>query len=665
MSSASPRRGPRPGRILRSVTEETDRPEEGSALEPAENESAFGEFRAVPEGTRRGRRRSKKQSQHVDPTEPDRQKKKRGQEDGTDRQKKKRKQEDGTDRQKKKRKQESKTIETAESPERSSRDKRRPRRRRERLEKPDADSPEVAPDAQESPLRSFTGRVAIVEDSSVTTVEISDASVVSSTSLPAVASPAEALAAAAKAVGRKGVVVLASKVEARSLGSDRAEDPSAARTQAAVFASEHFGPGEAAALVGVLVVKPDIDDHQDTLRALLKRGTRVVPVAGCVPSSATAAVWVRIGRSRVDMTLVADGEVHDIHSVEDLGADRYRELLDALDNESAQQQWCSNTADAIAGFPHTWTTRLTGEPEIVVSGPIMSDPNIAGRLVPLVRSRTKLRAIEAPAAMAGLAGLSPTLAEPASAHAVTAALAAVSQSRLAVSATVLGAQHRRVRRAAVAIAACWVLVWAGLGWVSQRAGLSTEQELAAVAARIAQTEAALADVEVADSFDAERARALYEALAAPGPDWGRYLRWAHATDHPLVLDRSGQSTATIQIEATSVEEILRLRITALEWLDCFARAVFDRQGFARSSSRGVQLTTPLPLTGSTGERIRLEPESAVWGVNPIDPIDGDAQSVTADAALEGPAPLIRDDGRDCGPSPPHIRGISDHSEQGT
>ena len=154
-------------------------------------------------------------------------------------------------------------------------------------------------------------------------------------------------------------------------------------------------------------------------------------------------------------------------------------------------------------------------------------------------------------------------------------------------------------------------------------------------------------------------------LATPGPDWGRYLRWAHATDHPLVLDRSGQSTATIQIEAASVEEILHLRIAALEWLDCFARAVFDRQGFARSSSRGVQLTTPLPLTGSAGQRIRLEPESAVWGVNPIAPIDGGAQTPAEDVALDGPAPLTRDDGRDCGPSPPHIRGVSDQPEQGT
>ena len=642
------------------MIEETEQPEEGPTPEPTEEESAFGEFRPAPQGTRkdfnrrrprakkRNRRRSKKQEQHDAPDKPDR--------------KKKREQKDATAEPDEVPPDEVPPDKLPETSERPRRDKKR-RRRRERQEKPEP--PETPPDERQSPLGSFKGRVAIVEDTSVTVVEISDASAMSATSLPAAAGHAEALTAAAKAAGRKGVVVLASRVEARSLGSDRAEDPGAARVQAALFASEHFGPKEAAALVGLLVVKPEIGDYRDTLRTLLKRGTRVVPVAACVPASATAAVWARIGRSRVDLALVVDGEVHDVLSVEDGGADRYREMLDVgPDNESAQRQWCADTADAIAGFPQTWASRLPDEPEIVVSGPIMVDPNVAGQLVPLVRTRTKIRTVEAPAAMAGLVGVSPTLGEPASAHAVTAALAAGSQSRLEVSASVLSEQRRRLLRAAVAIAACWVLVWAGLGWLSQRAGQSTEQELAAVGVRIEQTEAALAEVEVADSFDAERARALYEALAAPGPDWGRYLRWAHTTDHPLVLDRSGQATATIQIEATSVEEILHLRITALEWLDCFARAVFDRQGFARSSSRGVQLTTPLPLTGSTGERVRLEPESAVWGVNPIAPIDGDALAAAEDVAQEGPAPLIRDDGRDCGPSPPHVRGLSDNPEQG-
>lgn len=634
------------------MNEETDPTEEVSAPDPAEGESAFGEFRPAAPGARqeperrrppakkRDRRRSKKPERH-----DARDKSGRG---------KKGERHDTTP--------EPDEVPEAydklpEPPKQPRRDKRRRRRRRQ--EKPEV--PETIPEEPQSPLKPFKGRVAIVEDSSVTVVEISDASAMSLMSLPAAASPAEALTAGAKAAGRKGLVVLASKVEARSLGNDRAEDPGAARVQAAVFASEHFGPEVAAALVGLLVIRPKSDDYEDALGALLKSRTRVVPVAACVPASATAAIWVRIGRSRVDMALVADGEVHDVHSVERCGADRFRELLDVgLDNESAQRQWCSDTADAIAGFPHIWTSRLTGEPEIVVSGPIMADPSIAGRLVPLVRNRAKLRAVEAPAAMAGLESVSPTLAEPASAHAVTAALAAGSQSRFEVPASVLGEQRRRVLRAAVAIAACWVLVWTGLGWLSQRAGQSTEQELAAVEVRIAQAEAALAEVEVVDSFDAERARVLHEALAAPGPDWGRYLRWADATDHPLVLDRSGQSTATIQIEAASVEEILHLRITALEWLDCFARAVFDRQGFARSSSRGVQLTTPLPLIGSTGERIRLEPESAVWGVNPIAPIDGTAEDVDS----EGQAPLIRDEGRDCGPSPPHIRGLPDHPEQG-
>ena len=661
------------------MDEEIEQPEEGSAPEPVEDESAFGGFRPASQGAQtesrrrrppakeRSRRRSKQGDQKDAVEVPDRGKQERERPDKPDRGKKKRERPDKPDRGKKKRERPDTDAEPSESSQapRPRRDKKR--RGRGRPEKPDPEPTEAVSDERRSPLGSFKGRVAVVEDTSVVLVEISDASAVSSVSLPVADSPGAALAAAAKAAGRKGVLVLVSDVEARSLGSDRAEDPGAARVQAALFASEHFGQEEAAALVGLLVMKPVVSDYQDALRALLRRGTRVVPVAACVPPNATAAVWVRIGRSRVDMTLVADGEVHDFHSVEGCGANRYREILGAgLDNESAQRQWCSDTADAIAGIPDTWTTHhLSDEPEIVLSGPILADPSIAGRLVPLVRTRTKLRAIEAPAAMAGLEGVAPTLAEPASAHAVTAALATGSQSRLEVSARVLGEQRRRVRRTAVAIAVCWLLVWAGLGWRSQRVGVSTEQELAAVEAHIAQTEAALAEAAVADSFDAERARALYEALAAPGPDWGRYLRWAHATDHPLVLDRSGQATATIQIEAASVEEILHLRITALEWLDCFARAVFDRQGFARSSSRGVQLTTPLPLTGSSGERIRLEPESAVWGVNPIAPIDGTAQPVVEDAALEGPAVLARDDGRVCGPSPPHIRGISDRPEQGT
>ena len=113
--------------------------------------------------------------------------------------------------------------------------------------------------------------MAIVEGTSVTVVEITAASAVSSTSLPAAASPAEALVAAAKAAGRKGVVALASKVKVVNLGGDRAQDPSAGRIQAAVFASERFGQDAVAALVGWLVVSPDVDDdYGETIKALLK-----------------------------------------------------------------------------------------------------------------------------------------------------------------------------------------------------------------------------------------------------------------------------------------------------------------------------------------------------------------------------------------------------------
>ena len=498
--------------------------------------------------------------------------------------------------------------------------------------------------------------MAIVEETSVTVVEISAASAVSSTSLPVAASPAGALAAAAKAVGRKGVVVLASKVEVVNLGGDRAQDPGAGRIQAAVFASERFGENAVAALVGWLVVSPDVDDdYGEAIKTLLKGGTTIVPLVACVPSSTTGAVWVRIGRSCLDMTLVSDGEVRDVHSVEGYGTDHYRELLGASsDSDSALQEWCSDTATAISRFPPAWASLLPVQPEVMVSGPVLIDPKLSGQLVALVRGRVKLRTVEASAAVAGLVSVAATLAEPACAHAVTAALAVGSRSRLEVPARVLGEQRRRAWRIAAAVAAGWVVVWAGLGWVSQQRGLSAKEELAATEAHIAQTESALAEMEAVVSFNPTQARERFEVLAEPGPDWGRYLRWADATDHPLVLDRSGQRTATIQIEAASVEEFLHQRIIALEWLDCFARAVFDRQGFARSTSRGVSFISALPLTGTTGERVRFEPEAAVWGVHPIEPIAG----IAPPAPSEGPAPLDRDDGRDCGPSPSHIRGVS-------
>ncbi|MYA40500.1 MAG: hypothetical protein F4Z31_01725 [Gemmatimonadetes bacterium] len=539
------------------------------------------------------------------------------------------------------------------------------RKRRGRRKRPKDEPSTEEADTQRSPLDSFSGRVAIVEDSSVAVVELSAATAESSTSLPPAASFADALAAAGKAVGRKGVVVLASGVQAVSLGSDRAEHAGAGRVQAALFASEHFDPDSSAAQVGSLVVSPDIDDDsRDALRALLKRRMRVVPVVACVPGSTTGAVWVRIGRSRVDMTLVDRGEARDVHSVKGHGTERYRELLESSeDRDSAQQQWCSEAADAIAGFPRQWTDLLRVEAEVVVTGPVLADAKLAGLLAALIRSRVKLRAVEGSAALAGLASVSPRLGEPACAHAVTAALAVGSQARLAVSSSVLNEPRRKVRRIVAAAVAGWVLVWTGLGWVSQQEGLSTEAELAAVNARIAQAEEALASEEALDDFNAAEAKERYELLAAPGPDWGRYLRWAHATDHSLFLDRSGQSTATIHIEAASVDEYLQQRITALEWLDCFARAVFDRQGFARSASRGVQFNAALPLTGTSEERIRFEPESAVWGVNPIDPIDGVAPPAgVEDAAPGSPASLDREAERDCGPSPPHVRGLSDQAE---
>ena len=91
------------------------------------------------------------------------------------------------------------------------------------------------------------------------------------------------------------MVALASKVEVVNLGGDRAQDPSAGRIQAAVFASERFGEDAVAALVGWLVVSPDVDDdYGETIKALLSR-TRIVPLVACVPSSTTGAVWVRIG----------------------------------------------------------------------------------------------------------------------------------------------------------------------------------------------------------------------------------------------------------------------------------------------------------------------------------------------------------------------------------
>ena len=646
------------------MPEEIDQPTENPAAEPAEaaelaeHESAFGGFRPAPEGTRRDfKRRSRPAKKREGRSRPAKKREQNGSETKRD-QRKAREQPDIS----------AESDESSETVERPRRDKSRRKDRRERQrDKSDAELPGTAPDEAQSPLQSFHGRVAVVEDTSVTVVEISAAVVESCTSLPEADNPAEALVAAAKAAGRKGVVALASSVEAVNLGSDRAEDPSAGRIQAALFASEHFGEDAAAALVGWLVVRPGMDDDcWEALKTLLKRGISVVPVVGCVPAKAAGAVWVRIGRSRVDMTLVSEGAVRDVHSVMGHGSDRYRKMLESgLDRDSAQHQWCSDTATVIAEFPPAWTSLLKVEPEVVMSGPVLADPNVSGRLVGLVRNRSKLLSVEAPAAMADLVGVSPTLAEPACAHAVTAALAAGSLSRLEVSARVLGEQRRRAWRAAVAVAACWVLVWAGLGWMSQRTGRSTEAELAAVEARIARAESVLANGEAADDFDYAKAEERYRTLAAPGPDWGTYLRWAHSTDHPVVLDRSGQSRASIQIEAASIEEFLHQRVAALEWLDCFARAVFDREGFARSTSRGVSFSSALPLTGAAGERIRFEPETAVWGVNPIEPIDGTAQPSTSDpVAPEGQEALLdRDDGRDCGPSPPHIRGLSGQIEE--
>ena len=418
------------------MTEEINQPEETSSADPAaavghiEDESAFGAFRPAPEGANRertsrrqpvkkrernGRRRTKKRNQPDSPAKPDELKK--------------------PDR----RERTSEPNESAEAPERPRRDKGRRRRRRKRHKKLQTKLTDPATEETPSLLRSFSGRVAIVEDTSVAVVEISAASVVSSTSLPTSASPAEALAAAAKAAGRKGGIALASELDARSLGSERAENPNAGRIQAALFASERFGRDAIAALVGRLVVTPEIDDDcRDTLKTLLNRRTRVVPIVACVPDSSTGAIWVRIGRGCVDMTLVVEGEVHDIHSVRSHGADRYREMLDSGGDQAIiRQQWCSDTANVIARFPQAWASPLTAEPEIVVSGPILTDPQIAGQLLALLRARTKLRTVEAPAALAGLVGVSPTLEEPACVYAVTAALAASSRSQLAVSAAVL------------------------------------------------------------------------------------------------------------------------------------------------------------------------------------------------------------------------------------
>ena len=145
----------------------------------------------------------------------------------------------------------------------------------------------------------------------------------------------------------------------------------------------------------------------------------------------------------------------------------------------------------------------------------MVDPNLSGQLVALVRARVKLRTVEAPAAVAGLVSVSATLAEPACAHAVTAALAVGSRSRLEVPARVLSEPRRRAWRIAAAVAAGWVVVWAGLGWVSQQRGLSVKEELAATEARIAQTESALAGLEAADDFNPAQARERFAVLAEP------------------------------------------------------------------------------------------------------------------------------------------------------
>ncbi|MDE0195581.1 MAG: hypothetical protein OXP08_08525 [bacterium] len=399
----------------------------------------------------------------------------------------------------------------------------------------------------------------------------------------------EAVQAAASKRGNR-LLVWCGPVSARvSRPAASSEHPDAAALADAAYLQKVFGKDRPAAMSGEVAMSPDMAD--DTAAFVASRRPRMVMSGMCVRSE-DEGIWLRVGRSVVEATLVHGGRISG-----------WSQLCEGLDSVAGQisggraaQRARSDLAERVVLETRRaimqWQRTRTVPPSIWLHGP-GGDPS--GDIHQALLSRSGCR-VALPAVDAAAEAAQHALVLPVAACSLAAA-------RLQQPARVLQSASRGNRALALKVAASAVAVLAVMAIVAALQGRSVGQRIDAATREIGLYQddpQAAADKQIV--AEAEEAQTLLSRLSGSGgPNWEmlfalneRFRGYAEDEEFSLRSDR--QQTSISLTVPGGIEHLTGV----LDELDVWAEAIYGPGAYSVSGSgvdeipgSGIQVTVLL------------------------------------------------------------------------